>query len=441
MEHPDRETLERYLNGALPDSASHLLQRHLFLCPACEERLVTLLPGSLAFSSSALHGYGRAVRRLLGRQSRETATIRQRLTAERAAAPGLWREVSSQARGLPAEGRFHTWGFCEFLIDRAYRAIQEDPLQTEDLLRLAIDVADRLAPEVYGAGAAEAIRARAWSWRGNIQRVRGDFQAAEVAFRTAERHLSRSWLDPLDEGLLLEVRSALRRAQRRFEKALELIDDALAVYREVNETHLQGRALASKGLILQYQGCYEAAAEGFRASLLLIDGRREPRLLLTSQYNLFNGLLDSGRSAEAAELIPEARRLVEQAGGRSDLLRLRWVEGRIAAFQGRLAAAEKAFREVRDAFLADSLVFDAALASLDLATLYLRQRRTEETKRLAAEMVPVFQAREICREALAALLVFQRAAEVEELTSGLLEEIGAYLRQASGNPRLRFREG
>ncbi|HEY4591914.1 MAG TPA: hypothetical protein VIJ61_05870, partial [Thermoanaerobaculia bacterium] len=62
-----------------------------------------------------------------------------------------------------------------------------------------------------------------------------------------------------------------------------------------------------------------------------------------------------------------------------------------------------------------------------------------ETKRLAAELIPVFQAREIHREALAALIVFQQAAELEQLTAGLIEEIAAYLRQARGNPGLRFR--
>jgi tetratricopeptide (TPR) repeat protein len=441
MQHPDRETLERYLSGTLPDGASHLLRRHLFLCPACEERLVALVPSSAPPDDD----YRGAIRRLLTCQRVEAAAIRQRLARERAAAPALWREVASQSRegrrpGVLAEPRFHTWGFCEFLIDRAYRTIQEDVLQAEEILRLAVDAAGRLSPGEYGSGATEAIQARAWSWLANIRRVRGDFQEAEAAFQTAELHLSRSWLDPLDEGLLLEARSALCRAQSHFDEALELIGEAVAIYREVNEPSLQGRALSSQGLTLQYRGRYEAAADCFRTSLFLIDGLREPRLLVGSQYNLINCLQDSGRSAEAAELIPEARRLIEQMGGRSDLLRLRWAEGRIAVFQGRLAAAEKVFREVRDTFLADSLAFDAALASLDLATVYLRQRRTEETKRLAAEMIPVFQAREVCREALAALIVFQQAAELEQLTTGLVEEIAGYLRQARGNPGLRFRE-
>jgi enoyl-CoA hydratase/carnithine racemase len=58
---------------------------------------------------------------------------------------------------------------------------------------------------------------------------------------------------------------------------------------------------------------------------------------------------------------------------------------------------------------------------------------------LAAEILPVFQSREVYREAAAALIVFQRAAEMEQLTLGLVDEVGTYLREARNDPHLRFR--
>ena len=438
MPHPDRETLVQYLKGTLPDGAGRALQRHLLLCPTCEERLVALAPGAPPDED-----YQGLIRRLLDGRREEVATIRHSLAAERTAAPGLWREIAPEPqvrrrRRVLDEPRFQTWGFFELLIDRAYTAIQEDARAAEDLLRLAVDVAGRLSP-AYGPGAGETAQARAWIWLANILRVQGDFPQAEAAFQTAERHLSRGWLDPLDEALLLELKGPLRRGQRRFEEAIELLDAAIAIYREINEPHLQGRALGIKGLTLQYMGDFTAAADCFRTSLFLADGLREPRLMLTNQYNLICCLHDAGQSAEAASLIADARRLTEQVGRRADLLRLRWTEGKIAAARGRLKTAEAALREVREAFLESALAFDAALVSLDLATVYLQQQRSEETKRLAAELIPVFQAREVHREALAALIVFQQAAELEQLTAGLIEEIAAYLRQARGNPQLRFR--
>jgi tetratricopeptide (TPR) repeat protein len=443
--HPDRAVLERFLGGRLSERESHALQCHLFVCHDCEERLLALLPGPSTFPASFPDDdYRGLIHRLIDGYGSEAGAHRHRLAGERAAAPGLWRELEphdpERRRTLAREDpRFATWGFHELLLDRSRLVVLNDVHRAEDLLRLALDVTGRLDPEAYGSGGVEAAAARTWASLGNVLRIRGELHQAESAFQTAERHLSRSWLDPLDEALLLELKASLRRAQRRFDEALELVEGALAIYREVNEPHLHGRALMIKGVVLQYKGAPSEAADCFRRSLFLLDSLREPRLVGMCQFNLISCLQDAGRSAEAASLIPEARRMMEEVGTRSDQWRLRWTEGRVAASLRRDEEAEEALREVRDAFVESALAFDAALVSLDLATVYLRQHRAEETKRLVAEMIPVFQSREIYREALAALIVFQRAAEMEQLTTSLVDEVSAYLRQARGNPQLRFR--
>lgn len=432
--HLDRTALERYLRDMLSDRESRDLQRHLFICPDCEERLLALLPGS-APSPHPLprnDDHRGLIRRLLDDHRSEIGAHRGRLAAERTTAFALWREIEplghERRRTLVWEdARFQSWGFHEFLLDHARVEALEAPHRAEDLLRLALDVAERLDSEEYGPGSLEAAKVRTWAYLGNAFRVLGDFRQAESAFQTAELFLSRSWLDPLDEALILELKAPLRRAQRRFDEALDLLADAIAIYREVNEPHLQGRALMTRGLALQYKGDYEDAADCFRTSLYLLDGVREPRLVGMSQFNLIGCLQDAGRSGEAAALLPEARRIMEQVGTRSDQRRLRWTEGKVAASLGRYDEAEDAFHELRRIFVEDGIAFEAALVSLELATLYMRQRRIEETKRLAAEILPIFQSREVYREALAALIVFQQAAEMEQLTVGLVEEIAAYL--------------
>jgi len=314
--HLDRKALERFLDGGLPEGESRVLQRHLFLCPVCEERLTALLPGSAASPHPAPsgRGYQSLIQRLLRDHHTEAAARRRQLVEERRAAAGLWQEIEphppARRRSMTEEdARFRSWGLFELLLDRSRQALFEDPGRAEDLLRLTLHVAERLSPEEYGRGANEAARTRAWAWLGNDLRLLGDFRQAELSFQTAELYFSRSWLDPLDEALLLELKAPLRRAQRRFDEALELLADAVAIYREVNEPHLQGRALMVKGLALQYKGDFEAAADDFRTSLFLLDGAREPRLLMTGQYNLIGCLKDAGRIGEAAALIPEARRL------------------------------------------------------------------------------------------------------------------------------------
>jgi tetratricopeptide (TPR) repeat protein len=442
--HPDRKTLERFLEDGLPEGESRVLQRHLFLCPVCEERMIALLPGPLSSPPAFSDGPRRLIQPLLTGQRAGIASRRCALAAARLRAPELWRELEPNPQErrrsmIWEDSRFQSWGLFELLVERARQAVLADPRRAEDLLRLALDVAEQLRPEEHGPGSGEAAKARAWAWLGNASRVLGDFRQAEAAFQTAELYFSRSWLDPLDEALLLELKAPLRRAQHRFEEALELLEDAIAIYREVNEPHFQGRALLVKGLALRYKGDLKGSSDCFRTSLFLLDGTREPRLLVSGQYNLIGCLQDAGRNSEALALIPEARKMIEQAGTQADLMRLRWLEGRVLASLGRLAEAEEALAEVRETFVEDGVAFDAALVSLDLATVYLRQDRPFETKLLAAEILPVFQSREIYQEALASLIVFHKAAEREQLTLGLVEEIATYLEEARNNPHLRFR--
>jgi hypothetical protein len=78
------------------------------------------------------------------------------------------------------------------------------------------------------------------------------------------------------------------------------------------------------------------------------------------------------------------------------------------------------------------------MVSLELATLYAELGRFSHMRRLADEMLPIFRAQDIHREALAALVVFQQAARMENVTLELAREIAAYLDRARGQPELRF---
>jgi tetratricopeptide (TPR) repeat protein len=444
--HPDREALARFLEDRLSEVDSRSLQRHLFACPECEERLIRLLPLPEGAPAPEIleSGYRTVIRDLLTETRSELDRHRALLSREHREAKELWWELRTlepaERRGRVADDpRFHTWGLFELLVEKARHAALSEPRRAEEKLRLALELAGCLDADRYGHGSVEAARTRAWAYLGNCLRILSDFRQAEQAFQAAELDFSNSWLDPLDEALLLELKGSLRRAQRRLTEAVELFDAAIALYREINEPHLQGRALMTKGLALQYDGDFAAATSCFRNSLFLLDGAEEPRLVVATQFNLINCLFDSGCTGEAAALIPEARHLMEQVGTPSDLLHLRWLEARVAVALGRTAEAEQAFREIKEAFSEARAAFDAALVALDLAALFARTGRAAEVKALAAEIIPIFQACDVPQEALAALIVLQKAAEMEHLTLGLVEEVSAFLKRAQSNPGLRFR--
>jgi tetratricopeptide (TPR) repeat protein len=148
------------------------------------------------------------------------------------------------------------------------------------------------------------------------------------------------------------------------------------------------------------------------------------------RHNVLDTLSKMGRLEEARELFPEVAALSREIGNALDLARLRWAEGRIAAGLGEAGRAEEAFQEVRRALVEQGIGYDAAL--------YARQGRTAEMKELAGEMLPIFQAADVHREALAALAVFQQAAAREAATLELVEEVAAFLGRARHDPELRF---
>ena len=125
---------------------------------------------------------------------------------------------------------------------------------------------------------------------------------------------------------------------------------------------------------------------------------------------------------------------MEGFGDRIHLARARWTEGRIAATMERSEDAEAAFEEARQFFSSREADLDAAGVCMDMAVLFMKENRTDKVKKLAEEMIPIFRRQGLDREVMAALILFQHAAEREIATLGLLEEITKYLQRASQSP-------
>jgi len=93
---------------------------------------------------------------------------------------------------------------------------------------------------------------------------------------------------------------------------------------------------------------------------------------------------------------------------------------------------------VRDAWAGLGLGLDAALAALDLAGIYAHQGRADDMRRLAEEMLVIFQSLSIQREALAAILLFHQAALLDEAGTQLVQDLAQFLRRSRHNPALQF---
>jgi tetratricopeptide (TPR) repeat protein len=342
-----------------------------------------------------------------------------------------------RARAL-ADEAFHGWVFCEWLIETGRELVQSDAIRAEEQARLAVEIADRLEPVRYGAPLLQDLRARARVSLGDALRNRPDLWGADEALRQAEALLDGGTGDTLETGYLLEVRAALRRDQNRFAEAHRLADETIAVYRRHRELHYLGRAFVEKGRIYTAAHDLEAAVHWLRKGLGLLDPTRERSFELGARLGLMLCLQESSRAQEAGFLLRASRSEFEAYAGEILGLRFRWLEGKIQQSLGELGAAEQSLTEARRGFVERGLGFDAAVASLDLAGLYAAQSRPAEMRRVAEEMLPIFRAQDLHREAIAALIVFQQAVRMERVNTDLLREIRHYLERARKDNRLRF---
>jgi len=410
-DHLSIETLARWLSGDLEheELVSRVIPHFLAVCPVCRETHEEIL-----------------------RLKREVEHWDERVAVfEGREAPGLLAELLGepldvQLANVRDDDRFQTWALCQLLLQRSSQVAGDDPTQAVTLAELAVRVGDLLVAEAYDPHWLLDLRAKAWAYLGNASRILGELWGAERAFRRAEDLLAQSLSGNLQvRAELLRLESSLRRAQRRLDEAQVLADAALGLYRESADLHGVVVVLVKKAKVLEERGELEAAIEQLREAVEV--GVSDPRLLLCARHNLLLLLSAVGRDAEAEALLPEVRRLAAELGNPLDLVRLRWAEGRVDLGLGRRGPAEAAFREVQREFFARRMGYDAALVSLDLAILYAAEGLTAELKRLAVEILPAFESREVHREALAALIMFQKAAEEERLTVALARRLAAFL--------------
>jgi tetratricopeptide (TPR) repeat protein len=374
-----------------------------------------------------------AFSRLLRSVARRLDARRSLLAGEQQAGPELAAELLALPEGgrgaALAEPRFRTWALVDRLLELSQEACYEDPRQALELARLAGEVAGGLDAEIYGASALCDLRARVAMAGANARRVAADLRGAEADFDAAEHLLDEGSLDPRLRADLLRLKSALCRAQSRLDDAGRLLDQALAIYRWIGDRHQQGRTLLSRVLVLELADEPRAALDLVARAVELLDPGREPRLLLVALHNLASQHVRLEEYERAAALLPRITALADQERRSLDLLRVDWLGGLVALGQGH-PSGEAGLLRVRDGFLARELPFDAALVSLDLAAAYLRQGRTAETRRLADETMQLFSSYRVHREALAALLMFQQAARLENATVAMARDAYASVERA-----------
>jgi transcriptional regulator with XRE-family HTH domain/tetratricopeptide (TPR) repeat protein len=359
--------------------------------------------------------------------------------ADRLEAPGLWAVLRASSAAervllLQEAHEYWSWAVCELACAESVTAASHSAERALELAELAVEIAQRvLGSDLW----CRRLLGFAGAHLGNAWRAHGKPQASEEAFLQALPHWKAgAAASPglLNEARVLGLEASLRIDQRQATRALGLITEALEVDRHGEKKYL----MVNRARALELLGDYEGAITALQAAEPLVDGSLEPRLLCVIRFNLLGNLLHLGHLAEAEALLPRVQALSGRLGQALDLVRTRWLAGWLAAGLGNRKEAVAVLEQVRQDFNTREMPYDAALATLELATLYLEEGRTGEVRILASELKWIFKAEGIEREALAALRLFYEAAEQEAFTVELARRMASFLYRAQHDPELRF---
>lgn len=418
--HLSIETLAKLLAGDLEHEAilTEVVPHLVELCPVCQQRHQEIRKLQKKFNH-----WDERVAVFEGQQAPELLEAIKDLP------------LDEQLNRVADDPSFQTWALCQLLLRESLEAAFEDAGKAMNLADLAVSVAQHLN-DAYDPYWVLDLQARSYAYLGNARRVLGELRSAETAFRKAETLLARSMTgNSLITAEILHLKCSLRRDQRCLEEALEMAVQALALYEEHAELHGIGVVLLKKATILEERGRLKDAILVLREAIARLNTPEETELSLYARHNLTLYLTTAGQYEEAELLCSEIQSAFEGWAKPLDLIRLRWTEGKIACGREKFDETEAAFRQVQQEFLRRGMGFDAALVSLDLAVVYAHQHRLDELKQLALEIVPIFESRDVHREAIAALVMFQQACQEERLTAELARNLASLLQQGSRSKR------
>lgn len=326
-----------------------------------------------------------------------------------------FRHLSAQERqaALAADPRLPGWGYCQRLLFQVQEGCFQDPQISLQAAELAVAISETLESTWYGAGHSGRLQAKAWSWLGNARRVASKILAAEAAFeRAGQIAAGHPGLPKRAQAETFSLKASLSIDQRRFEEAGELLAQAATLFEEEGLLHRAAQVKVKWSKALYETGRQSDSLKVLEAGLRDLDSQLDPRGAHGGHTNLALLLIESGLPERALGVLDSAPPTQDPALQ----LYAQWAQARALAAIERDREAEDLFLEVRASNLRLGKPYDAALVSLDLAGLYVRQQRHLEAVCLTREAYPFFQKEGIQREAIASLLLLEKLVEDAQLS-------------------------
>lgn len=199
-------------------------------------------PSPAQTDEPSLAGRDEAVRydEAFRRTERHLTEAHERVQRERQLAAVQWGSLEGHppARRLIMarnDERLCHWGLFDLLLEKSRETVETSTPASAELAELALAVAERLDPEVYGEERVADFKTAALAALGDARRRAGDLAGARLAFQQARINLEMGTGDLLEEASLLGDLVKLLCDLGEYGKAAQSLERASALYRRTGQ--------------------------------------------------------------------------------------------------------------------------------------------------------------------------------------------------------------
>ncbi|MEM7582868.1 MAG: tetratricopeptide repeat protein [Acidobacteriota bacterium] len=258
---------------------------------------------------------------------------------------------------------------------------------------------------------------------GSARRHKGEYTSATRALRQALVLAQRAKLRR-DTGNLLLRASYLLKDHAQFERAKQLLGEALVIFTRLGSHSDMGRALVDHGMMLCHSGDFEGAILDLRQALdHIAEAGPELHRYRLSAYQMLAYAHQELGQLEAAEACLERGVSQFGEGHAVDEAKLRWSQALVAYERGGFERSEALLRSAQEVLAEREGPIQSAIISLDLIAALLAQEKRDEATGLAESMAQLVTKLRDNRWAEATLVELIRTAVAGRLSRQMVHAI------------------
>lgn len=360
----------------------------------------------------------------------------QEINEERIYARDVWDTFLSKLdsgqrlRAIRDNRSFQVWGLFDLFLDEAKRVVRDTPFEALDLIHASAYISELLPEDVYGEERIYDFRGTANAALGNIKRLTGDFEGAAQALNTSGAFLDKGTGDPYDRSNLISILSSLKTDLGMLEEAADLLGDAIALSRKVNDPALEAKLRIQQSFCIGYVDPERGLHLSYTALRLLKESRSTDRHLeLGGLYLTAYWSNELGHEDEARATLETYRYLFDMFPDPVTQGRLLMLDALISRREGRLDYSERLFRQLVDLYGEHQMEFDLALASLEWAESLVLLRRFDEATDVMTQVYPLISSWNIHVDILRSWMIVKEAVRGQAIEDASFRELAMILRR------------